>query len=69
MAGVEAALSCSATGSPATVRAQLGALIGRYRPDELLITGMIHDDAAAAHSLNLTAGVLADLTSRRRAAE
>jgi luciferase family oxidoreductase group 1 len=61
MADVERALSCSAVGSPATVRRQIGALIDRYQPDEMMVTGMIHDHAARVRSLEISAGILADL--------
>jgi luciferase family oxidoreductase group 1 len=61
MAQVEQALSCSATGSAATVRKRMAALIGTYQPDELMITGMIHDPAARLRSFEIAADVLADL--------
>ncbi len=64
MAQVERALSCSATGSPETVRRQLGALIDRFKPDELMITGMIHDHGARLRSIAIAAEVLADFTLR-----
>ncbi len=63
MAQVEQALSCSATGSAETVHRQLAALIGRYRPDELMITGMIHDHAARLRSVTIAAEVLKGLTT------
>ncbi len=59
---VDHALSCSATGSSATIREQLAALINTYRPDELLVTGMIHDHAARVRSFEIAAEVLTDLT-------
>ncbi len=62
------ALSCSAVGSPATVRQQLGALIARYRPDEIMITGMMHDHSARVRSLEIAATVLADLVTPAAAA-
>ena len=55
------AMSCSATGSPETVRHQLEGLIEHYRPDEIIITGMIHDHAARCRSFDLAADVLDDL--------
>ncbi|CUH39135.1 Alkanal monooxygenase alpha chain [Jannaschia seosinensis] len=60
MAQVEQALSCSATGSPATVRKQLGAIIEAFQPDELMVTGMIHDHTARVRSFEIAAEVLAD---------
>jgi hypothetical protein len=62
MAQVEQALSCSATGSAATVRNRLRALINTYQPDELMVTGMIHDPAARVRSFEIAAEVLADLS-------
>lgn len=62
MAQVEQALSVSATGSPETVERQLSAILRRYRPDELMITGMIHDHAARRRSTTIAAEVLATLT-------
>ena len=62
------ALSCSAVGSPATVRQQLSALIARYQPDEIMITGMMHDHAARVRSLQIAADVLSDLVTPAAAA-
>ena len=59
----EAALSVSATGSAARVRDQLGRLIETYRPDELMLTGMIHDHPARIRSFEIAAEVLTDLHS------
>ncbi|MEZ5797019.1 MAG: LLM class flavin-dependent oxidoreductase [Paracoccaceae bacterium] len=55
------ALSCSATGSAATVRRQLAALVERHRPDEIMVTGMIHDHAARLRSFEIAAGVLREM--------
>jgi len=63
-----AALSCSAVGSPETVRRDLAALVARYRPDEMMITGMMHDHDARLRSLEIAAGVLADLITPAAAA-
>jgi luciferase family oxidoreductase group 1 len=60
---VEHALSCSATGSPDTIREQLAAIIDRYQPDELMITGMIHDHGARVKSFQLAADVLRELAT------
>ncbi|QFT91782.1 Alkanal monooxygenase alpha chain [Roseovarius sp. THAF9] len=59
---VNHALSVSATGSPATVRAQLGALKDRYQPDEIILTGQIHDHAARVNSFRIAADILQDMT-------
>ncbi|SDO34669.1 luciferase family oxidoreductase, group 1 [Lutimaribacter pacificus] len=64
MAQVQQALSCSATGSPATVRAQLGTLIDTFRPDELMVTGMIHDHTARVRSFEIAADILTGLRDR-----
>ncbi|PYG32530.1 LLM class flavin-dependent oxidoreductase [Pelagimonas varians] len=58
MAQVKQALSCSATGSPGTVKQQLGDLIQRYQPDELMVTGMIHDPSARIRSFEIAADAL-----------
>ncbi|MDM7255967.1 MAG: LLM class flavin-dependent oxidoreductase [Paracoccus sp. (in: a-proteobacteria)] len=58
------AASIGATGSPATVRAQLADLIARYRPDEVILTGQIYDDEARLKSFRLAAEVLDDLGVR-----
>jgi luciferase family oxidoreductase group 1 len=62
LAQVEAAMSCSATGSRDTVREQLSDLVARHRPDEMMVTGMIHDHAARLHSFSIAADVLRDLS-------
>jgi luciferase family oxidoreductase group 1 len=61
MAQVQQALSCSATGAPATVRQGLADLIDHYRPDEIMVTAMIHDPAARLRSVQIAAEVLSDL--------
>ena len=60
---VNHALSVSATGSPATVRAQLGVLKDRYQPDEIILTGQIHDHAARVESFRIAAEILQDMTT------
>ena len=68
LASVEHALSCSATGSQMTVKHQLGTLIERYQPDELMVTGMIHDHAARVRSFEIAAEALKTLGDQTRAA-
>jgi luciferase family oxidoreductase group 1 len=68
LAAADEALSCCATGSPATVQRELRALIDRYQPDEILITGMIHDTDARKRSFTIAAEVLAGIVRERRAA-
>lgn len=63
MAQVRQALSCSATGSAKTVDDGLQALIRKYQPDELMVTGMIHDPQARIRSFEIAADVLAGLQS------
>ena len=58
---VEAALSCSATGAPATIRQELTELLSVHAPDELIITGMIHDHDARLRSVEITAEILSEL--------
>ena len=60
-AQVDAALSCSACGDPGQVADQLRQLVQTYRPDELIVTGMIHDHAARLRSFEIAAGALADI--------
>lgn len=61
LAEVDHALSCAAVGSPETVKAQLAALIARHAPDEVMLTGMIHDHAARLRSFEIAAEVMAGL--------
>ncbi|AXI47976.1 alkane 1-monooxygenase [Sulfitobacter sp. SK012] len=61
LAQVNQALSCSATGSAQTVKQQLQTIIDRYQPDELLVTGMIHDHPARLRSFEIAADALKDL--------
>ncbi len=60
LAQVRAALSVAAVGGPDRVRAALRALIARFRPDEVILTGMIHDHAARLRSFEIAAGVMAE---------
>lgn len=58
---VSQALRVSAVGSPATVRTQLAQLIEQYKPDELILTGQIHDPEARRNSFRIAAEVLDDM--------
>lgn len=60
-AEVDRSLSCAAVGSPATLRGQLAALIETHQPDEILLTGMIHDHAARLRSFQIAAEVMRGL--------
>jgi luciferase family oxidoreductase group 1 len=55
LAIIEHTLSCSAIGSPATVRRDIAAFVERTGADELMITSQIHDHAARLHSYALLA--------------
>jgi luciferase family oxidoreductase group 1 len=61
MGQVQQAMSCSATGAPETVHSQFRTILEKYQPDELMVTGMIHDHAARVRSFQIAAKVLADL--------
>jgi luciferase family oxidoreductase group 1 len=52
---IDEALSCSATGSPESVKRQLAALLERYNPDEVILAGQIHDHQARKHSFEIAA--------------
>ncbi|SFJ53135.1 LLM class flavin-dependent oxidoreductase [Celeribacter neptunius] len=58
---VDRMLSCAAVGGRDTVHAQITALIERYQPDELMVTGMIHDQAARIRSFEIAAEVMTAL--------
>jgi luciferase family oxidoreductase group 1 len=60
-AEVDRSLSCAAVGAPATLRGQLAALIETHQPDEVLLTGMIHDHAARLRSFQIAAEVMRGL--------
>ncbi|HEY7809578.1 MAG TPA: LLM class flavin-dependent oxidoreductase [Allosphingosinicella sp.] len=52
-------LSCSAIGSPATVKAQLEAFVARTGADELMITSQIFDHTARLRSYEIVAELFA----------
>lgn len=54
-------LSCSAIGSPATVRRQLAAFIEQHRPDELMLTSAIYEHAARKRSIAIAAEAMTGL--------
>jgi luciferase family oxidoreductase group 1 len=62
LAMVDRALSCSVAGSPGTVRSGIAAFVARHRPDELILTGQIHDHAARLRSFAIAAEVMATLS-------
>ncbi len=61
VAQVNHALGCSATGSRETVKAGLRQIIENFAPDELMVTGMIHDHVARLRSFDIAAEVLKEL--------
>lgn len=58
--GVNEALRISAVGSRDTVRRQMKVLIDRYQPDEVILTGQIHDHDARCRSFEIAAGILSE---------
>jgi luciferase family oxidoreductase group 1 len=67
LAAVNEALRVSATGAPATVRRQLTELIDRYRPEEVILTGQIHDHTARLRSFEIAAEAMADIARKAAA--
>lgn len=63
LAAVNEALSCSVTGSPETVQRGLARLIERYRPEEVMLTGQIHDHAARLTSFRIGAEAMRRLSA------
>ena len=61
---VDHALRISATGTEAQVRDRLAELVETHRPDELILTGTIHDHAARLRSFEIAARAM----SHQRAA-
>ena len=57
---LESVLSCSAIGSPGTVRASLKAFIEHTGADELMITSQIFDHAARLRSYEITSGIFCE---------
>ncbi|MGJ8624737.1 MAG: LLM class flavin-dependent oxidoreductase [Yoonia sp.] len=63
LTGVNHALSCTASGASATIHRQLGSLVDTFKPDEMMVTSMIHDNVARVRSFEVAATVLSDLCS------
>jgi luciferase family oxidoreductase group 1 len=57
--GVDQALRINATGSAVTVRSQLSEIISKYQPDEVILTGQIHDQEARKRSFTIAAEAFA----------
>ena len=58
---VDQALQISAVGTPDQVCDQIAALIARYKPDEVILTGQIHDHAARKRSFEIASQVMKSL--------
>ncbi|QKV17527.1 LLM class flavin-dependent oxidoreductase [Oricola thermophila] len=58
---VDEALRITAVGSPESVRNQLARFIDEYRPDEVILTGHIHDHAARLQSFRIGAEAMREL--------
>ena len=59
---LDTVLTCTAIGSPATVRERLRGFIAETRADELMIAGAMHDHRARMHSYELVAQVRDELS-------
>lgn len=55
---VDQALKISAVGDAGHVREQMQALIAHHKPDEVILTGQIHDHAARLRSFEIAAEVM-----------
>ncbi|MCQ0986849.1 LLM class flavin-dependent oxidoreductase [Jiella marina] len=62
------ALTVSATGSPQTVERTLSAFIARWEPDEVILTGQIHDHQARLESFAIAARAMQAINARQMAA-
>lgn len=58
---VDQALRITAVGNREQVRDQLAALIETHRPDEVILTGQIHDHAARLRSFEIAAEAMQDI--------
>ncbi|MDB2551377.1 LLM class flavin-dependent oxidoreductase [Paracoccus sp. (in: a-proteobacteria)] len=58
---VDQALRISAVGDADQMRDQLGALIAAHKPDEVILTGQIHDHAARLRSFEIASEVMQSL--------
>lgn len=64
---VDQALRISAVGNPEQVRSQLDAMIVEHEPDELILTGQIHDHSARLRSFQIAADILSKRTHQKAA--
>ena len=61
-ATLDQVLSCSAIGSPETVRRQIAAFVDRTGADELMITSQVYDHAARLRSFEIAAASMKEQT-------
>ena len=67
MAGVDEALRISAAGAPETVARQLAQIADAYQPDEMILTGQLHDHAARLRSFEIAAEAMQSLEQEQAA--
>lgn len=67
-AGVGQSLSCSAVGSPETVRRQIREFVEKTGVDELMLTGQIYDHTARLRSFSIAAEICRELVRQPEAA-
>ncbi len=58
---VDQSLRISAVGNPEAVKEQLRGLIAEHQPDEVILTGQIHDHTARLRSFEIAAQVMQEL--------
>ncbi|WP_136442979.1 LLM class flavin-dependent oxidoreductase [Pacificoceanicola onchidii] len=68
MPALDEALRISAVGDPDQVEQQMRQLIETYRPDEVILTGQIHDHRARLRSFEIAADVMTRINARQDAA-
>lgn len=61
--GVDQALLISAVGSADSLHRQLSEMIEKYKPDELILTGQIHDHGARKRSFEIAADVMKSINA------
>jgi luciferase family oxidoreductase group 1 len=61
MAVVDQALACTAVGTAEMVRETIRGFLARYEPDEVILTGQIHDHAARLRSFEIAAEAIKGL--------
>ncbi|WP_281967029.1 LLM class flavin-dependent oxidoreductase [Roseovarius nanhaiticus] len=64
---VNHALRVTATGSKTSVRTALSEMQARYAPDEMILTGQIHDPGDRQRSFQIAAEVLSDMAEAKAA--